>query len=164
MWDRGRTGWRHQIKITAAIFSSISDSQYIWHFKLRSVRAHATWTDFITAVSELRLKRAIISPHWWITQQPSLKSVLIVKTKKMSGVCGEEQAFTATPAGNFPTTDNRQWLKFTSSFYPRVQMSGCHSNLPILLQMSDWEVRLWWVHQGDDSGEDLNADKSMKGL
>lgn len=75
----------------------------------------------------------------------------------------EWKTFTATPAGNFPATDNRQRPEFTSSFYPRVQMSGCHSNLLILLQMSDREVPLRWVHQGDNSGEDLLQINQLKG-
>lgn len=82
-----------------------------------------------------------MSPHWWITQQPALKSVLIVKTEKRSGAWLVEcEHSPSTLAGNFVATDNRQQPEFTNAFYPRVQMSDCHINLLILLQMSDGEV------------------------
>lgn len=155
MWDKGRTAWSTKgigLKLQLLFLaSSVIHSTFdILNSGLCALMLPSL-VDFITAVAILRLKSAIISPHWWITQQPSLKSVLIVKTKKMSGVCGGAQTFTVTLAGNFPATDNCQRPEFTSSFYPRVQMSGCHSNLLILLQMSDGEVPLRQVHQGDHS-------------
>lgn len=55
---------------------------------------------------------------------------------------------------------HRRRLEFTSSPYPGVQMSGCHSNLLILLHTSDGEVGL--EHRRNNIEEDLNADKCRK--
>lgn len=109
-------------------------------------------TDVTTPGSAPRLERAIRS-HWQITRQP------LFKNQKKGGwrLWRSAQIHSSTSGQR---SRHRRRLEFTSSPYPGVQMSGCHSNLLILLHMSDGEVGL--EHRRSNSEEDLNADKCLK--
>lgn len=138
---------RHQIEITAAILSSISES-----------RARATWslmrrasaTELITPGSAPRLKRAIRSPHTGrLPANPFLK---ICPHQIETGGWRWWWSAQIHSSTSGQLSRHRRRLEFTSSPYPRVQMSGCHSNLLILLQMSEGEVTLGLEHRQQFQG------------